>query len=118
MNTRSKGRLGEEVAARFLKNKGYRIVDKNFTTRFGEIDIIAYDNRTLVFIEVKSGKKAKGYHPIEAITKQKLSRIIKTVEIYVHINDLYNKDLRIDGVEVLFDSNREPEINYYKSITL
>jgi putative endonuclease len=80
MNNRAKGFEGEKKALEFLENNGYKIVDKNFYTKFGEIDIIAYKNNTYHFIEVKSGKT---FEPVYNITPKKLQRIIKSAYVYM-----------------------------------
>ena len=77
------GKKGENVAAHYLKKKGYKIVDKNFTTPFGEIDIIAWDGATLVFIEVKTRKSARYGHPFESVTRQKIKKISKVALYYL-----------------------------------
>ena len=83
MNTRKIGNTAEEKACEYLKNKGYKIVERNFYTKFGEIDIIAFKDGVFHFIEVKSGKT---FEPIFNITPVKLKRIIRSVEIYLKQN--------------------------------
>jgi putative endonuclease len=72
------GGKGEDLAVRFLKKKGYRIISKNFKTPLGEIDIIAEDGLTLVFVEVKTRSDDSFGHPFEAVNyrkKEKLRRV-------------------------------------------
>jgi len=76
--SRKLGLIGEEKASKFISQLGFIILDKNFYSRFGEIDIIAIKDDTLHFIEVKSGKNSN-----YAITKNKLDKIIKTVNFYL-----------------------------------
>ena len=80
MNTRKIGNIAEEKACEYLKTKGYKIIDRNFYTKFGEIDIIAYKDEVFHFIEVKSGQS---FEPIYNITPKKLQRIIKSVYVYL-----------------------------------
>ena len=77
--SRAKGNIGEEKAVSFLEERGYRIVDRNYYSRFGEIDIIAKKDEVLHFIEVKSGE----YDPIYQVTARKISKIVKTADIYM-----------------------------------
>ena len=77
---RQEGYLQEEKAAKYLKQKGYRIVARNFYSRYGEIDVIARDGKYLVFVEVKFRKNAKGGHPLEAVDIRKQKRICKTAD--------------------------------------
>jgi len=71
------GREGEEVALEFLRKKGYRILEKNYRTAFGEIDIIARDREVLVFIEVKTRADTTFGYPFEAVTPNKREKIRK-----------------------------------------
>lgn len=92
------GKLAENFAVKFLQNKGYRIIDRNFHSRFGEIDIVAEDGSTLVFVEVKARWSQKFGSPEEAVTPAKLFKIRKTAEYYALINSKTNKKMRIDVV--------------------
>ncbi len=76
--SRAKGNIGEDKAASFLQERGFEIIERNYYSRFGEIDIIAKKDAVLHFVEVKSG----AYDPIYQITPKKLSKILKTAEIY------------------------------------
>ncbi len=77
--SRAKGAIGEDRAIRYLNKNGFRVIERNFYSRFGEIDVVAFKEGVLHFIEVKSGIG----EPIYQITPRKLSRITKTVEIYL-----------------------------------
>lgn len=82
-STRERGQVAESLAAEFLRKKGYRIVERNFECRFGEIDIIARDGDDLVFVEVRSRKSAQCLDPIYSVNKRKQQRIIKTAQVYL-----------------------------------
>lgn len=82
-NTTQKGREAEDFACAFLENNGYKIIERNFNTRFGEIDIIAQKGGILHFVEVKSGT---GFEPIYNISKDKLTKLTKTLNIYLSQN--------------------------------
>ncbi len=71
------GREGEELAVEFCKKKGYRILEKNYRTVFGEIDIIAMDKGVIVFIEVKTRADMAFGYPFEAVTRRKREKIRK-----------------------------------------
>lgn len=79
--SRAKGNIGEDKATLFLQECGYLILERNFYSRFGEIDIIATKEASLHFIEVKSGEEYE--LAIQNITPTKLSRIIKTANVYI-----------------------------------
>ena len=95
--SRAKGNIAEDKASKFLQDKGFMIIDRNFYSRFGEIDIIATKDAVLHFIEVKSGLDYE--LAIQNITPRKLSRFIKTTSVYIKKNSL-NADFMIDAVVV------------------
>ena len=78
--SRAVGDIAEERAAKYLIKNGYEILERNFYSKFGEIDIIAKKGKVLHFIEVKSGKN---FEPIYAITPKKVEKIIKTINYYL-----------------------------------
>jgi len=71
------GKEGEDLAADFLKKKGFRIIEKNYRTVFGEIDIIARDHDVIVFVEVKTRAGNAFGHPFEAVNQKKIEKIRK-----------------------------------------
>lgn len=95
------GTWGEEVAANFLKRKGYEILEKNYRNKIGEIDIIIQKNSTIIFVEVKTRKNLNYGLPCEAITKEKKHHIIRTAIYYMQQNYLCLLDMRVDVVEIL-----------------
>lgn len=96
----SKGAVGEVAAARFLREKGYRILSSNYRCRQGEVDIIAAIGQYIVFVEVKTRGQNAMYSPREAVTLAKQRRLIQTALIYL---SKYPTDLqpRFDVVEVV-----------------
>ncbi len=94
------GDLGEDFATDLLKSKGYKIIDRNFRTKFGEIDIIALDGDVLVFVEVKTRHSRKYGKPEEAVTPRKIFRIRKAGEYYLLTHKNMPKKLRIDVVAI------------------
>ncbi|MFA6195881.1 MAG: YraN family protein [Sulfurimonas sp.] len=95
--SRAKGNLAEESACGFLYDKGFTVVERNFYSRFGEIDIIAIKDEVLYFVEVKSGEDYES--AIQNITRSKLSKIIKTAQIYMSKNSL-DIDFTFDAIIV------------------
>ena len=96
----SKGAVGEVAAARFLREKGFRILSSNYRCRQGEVDIIAAIGQYIVFVEVKTRGQNAMYSPREAVTLAKQRRLIQTALIYL---SKYPTDLqpRFDVVEVV-----------------
>lgn len=103
MNKRSIGNIGEDIAVKWLvKNKNYNILDRNYSTGYGEIDIIAEDGKALVFIEVKFRNGTDFGYPYEAVNKNKQRRICKAALHYVQKK--YNTadiNIRFDVVELI-----------------
>lgn len=79
---RRTGSFWEAQAAEFLQEKGYEILHRNFTSRFGEIDLVARQETYLVFVEVKYRKNGSGGHPLEAVDHRKQRRIFQTAKYY------------------------------------
>jgi putative endonuclease len=96
------GRRGEDMAAERLANRGYRIIERNFRTREGEVDLIAWDGPVLAFIEVKA-RRGRAYGlPEESITATKSKRLIAVAYAYMQEMDEPPEDWRIDAVAIEF----------------
>lgn len=103
------GREGEEIAANFLQKKGYKIIDKNFRCKIGEIDIIAIgSNKTLVFIEVKTRGSEEFGTPLEAINSRKLKSLIHVAQYYKLVHPKLPEQLRIDAISVKLSNDQKP----------
>jgi putative endonuclease len=107
---------GEEIAADFLKKHGYKIISRNFHSRFGEIDIIAFEP-PIVFVEVKLRSNNYFGTPLKSITCSKLEKPKKTAYYFLTLNNPSNSDFRFDAVEIFRDGD-EMDINQVKNITL
>ena len=99
-STREKGLRSEEIARRYLTAKGYRILDVNFQTRMGEIDIIARHRDTVVFIEVKSSTGNGFGSPLDRVPPWKQRRIIRVSQAYLVKNRLQDAQSRYDVVAI------------------
>jgi putative endonuclease len=98
---RKRGTLGEDVAASFLERQGYSIVEKNYYYQHGEIDIIAQEQETLVFVEVKTRRSTRFGEPQESVTPKKQELLRRTAEGYVAERELNDIECRFDVVSVL-----------------
>lgn len=96
--SRQKGNFAEDRAIDYLQELGFLVIDRNYYSRFGEVDIIATKEKVLHFVEVKSGE----YDPIYQITPSKLSKIQKTAQIYMSKKRL-DMDFCIDALIVTED---------------
>lgn len=112
------GKIGEEWAAKYLKEKGYTIIRRNFRCRQGEIDIIGKEKEELVFIEVKTRTNKKYGEPIEAVNNIKKKHIIRAIEFYLYTNQLTNEQVRIDIIEVYIHNCKKENytINHIENV--
>ena len=110
------GKLGENLATKYIISLGYKILERNFRCKFGEIDIIAKDKQELVFIEVKTRTNTKFGNPAEAVNSIKKSHILKTAKYYLYIHKLSNKRIRIEVIEIYLSNKYY--INHIKQIEI
>ena len=94
------GRKGEELAVGFLRNAGYRLVERNYRCRFGEIDIVAMDGSTIVFIEVKSRRTESFGVPQLAVGRDKQKKISRIALNYLQEKNITTRNARFDVVAV------------------
>ena len=99
------GKLGEDIAVNYLKQKGYKILDRNFECRQGELDIIALDEKEIVFIEVKTRTSNRYGYPSEAVNKIKQKHMLQTIKYYLYVRNLSDEFVRIDVIEVYIKDN-------------
>ena len=103
-NNKFIGDLGERIAEKYLLGIGYKILDKNFRYKTGEIDLIGKDCEFITFIEVKTRTSSYFGFPREAVTLLKQQKIYKTAEIYILQKKLFKSDFRFDVVEVFLSN--------------
>ncbi|MCQ2506515.1 MAG: YraN family protein [Lachnospiraceae bacterium] len=110
-NKRTVGKEYEDISTKYLQDNGLVIIERNFYTKFGEIDIIARDNKTIVFVEVKYRKQECNYQALEAVTPIKMKRITKSAYAYIMfkklpMNGFYRFDcIGITGKEIIWIKN-------------
>lgn len=110
------GRQGENIASNFLRKLGHKIIGRNYRTKCGEIDIIARDKETLVFVEVKTRSDVEMGYPELNITPSKLQNFRSSVQIYVSENNVTcGYSLDVLSVDL---SKTPPEITHFKNITM
>jgi putative endonuclease len=112
---RKTGISGESIAARMLQDKGYTILERNFSNRFGEIDIIAKDKDTLVFVEVKAKTGVEYGTPEEMVGRGKLQRIRNMATLYMKGKLV---PCRIDVVAIVLGENNDVvRLTHYENVT-
>jgi len=118
MRQQSLGKLGESLAVKHLRNKGYKILGRNFRSKFGEIDIIAIHENDLVFIEVKTRWSQSFGPPEEAITPWKIRRMIKAGQYFQMLHPNPPESLRLDAVAIDLDAQGKLQrIEIIKNLT-
>lgn len=107
------GKDAEERAAIFLQSKGYKILKRNYKTKFSEIDIVAIDKGVICFVEVKARHSNLFGEPADAVTPAKQRQISKTAICYLKENNLLERSARFDVVSLLYSQDL-PEIDLIK----
>lgn len=100
------GRYGEDRACEYLESLGYQLIERNFRCKDGELDIVAQDGKTLVFVEVKTRSTQFAGHPFEAITLDKQARIRRLVAFWCSRYEVSQVQVRIDAIAVLLRAGR------------
>ena len=114
MNSRMKGTLGEQMAARYLREKGYLVCAANYSYGSGEIDIIAEKKKLMCFVEVKTRIQGGMYPPADAVDYKKQENIKSSAAAYMNSFSLKNK-MRYDIIEVILSDNNDlVSINHIK----
>jgi putative endonuclease len=108
------GKAAEKAAVDFLKVQGYKIRERNYRTRFGEIDIIAQDKDVICFVEVKARHSLNLGSPEEAVFARKQKQISKAAIYYLKMNKLLEKHARFDVLALLY-KDKVPEISLIKN---
>jgi len=117
MEKKERGNVGEALAEKYLKEKGYKILDRNFFSYCGEIDIVALDGDVVVFVEVKTRSSNAFGSPIEAITPTKQSNMTKTARYFLQKNNLFDRvQTRFDGISIMCSNVLDYEIEHIKNI--
>ncbi len=115
MSNLQTGNTGETIACDFLKKLGYKIIERNYRIRGGELDIICQDGDDLVFVEVKTRNSHEYGDPAEAVTPHKIRFLIRSVQFYLNKYDLFSHPYRLDAITVDFLENGK--IEHFKNIT-
>ena len=109
------GEFGEGISESYLKNSGYKILEKNFKCKCGEIDLIASNDGCICFIEVKTRYGTNFGMPSESVIFSKQHKINKTAQVYILRKNINNWNFRFDVIEVILNSdNNEFSVNHIK----
>lgn len=111
------GMEGEDCVAQYLQKIGYKIIERNFSCKQGEIDFIAKDKNEYVFIEVKTRQNCNYGRPIEAVTNTKQKHIYNATKYYLYSHHLENNYIRFDVIEV-YKNKSQFYINHIKQVDI
>ena len=106
MKPKPLGRKGENLAASYLREQGWEILERNYRTRLGEIDLVCRDHESIVFVEVKTRASADFARPDESVTQRKQAKLRRLVEEYLVAHRLEASDVRFDVLGVTLGSHR------------
>lgn len=110
------GNRGERHAAKFLRRKGYKILAKQFSNRFGEIDIIAQDGDSLVFVEVKTRRSTVAGQPYEAVDSRKQRQMTRVALAFLKRRGWLERRARFDVVSLIWPQDaRHPTVRHYEN---
>ena len=110
------GRIGEQLAKEYLLKNNYEIIDENYKTKYGEIDLIFEKNNQLVFVEVRTKKNETFGSPEESLDKKKLRKILLNAKSYISIKK-WQKESRIDAICIVLNNNNSiNRLNHYENI--
>lgn len=109
------GRVGEEIAARALLARGYAIVERRYRTEYGEIDIVAEDGETLVFVEVRARATAEFGTAAESVTEGKKRKVSRMAADYLARRHVADRPCRFDVVAIDNALGEEPEVAVYQA---
>ena len=112
------GSLGESIASSYIGRLGYKIVKRNYKSRLGEIDIIATDKGTLVFIEVKTRRTDRFGPPVDAVDQKKRARLIRSAMGYINRTKRYGDSIRFDVVSVTIKGRWRKKVTLIKNAFL
>jgi len=115
LTKKSFGDEGEKLAKKYLKDQDYEIIDSNFRTRFGEIDVIARDGDVWVFCEVKARRGIAYGLPEEAVTFRKQNKIVHAALNYIREKKLGEISWRVDVISIIMPVDKKPKIKLNKN---
>ena len=109
------GKSGEEIALHYLEDKKYKIIARGFRLFRGEIDIIAFDRKTLVFVEVKTRKSRDFGLPEESVTPSKQRQIRRIAQGFLAKNNFQDVECRFDVISLSFNENKGYSVRHIKN---
>lgn len=117
MKTVEKGQIAEELACRYLVKMGLKILDRNYRSKQAEVDIVAYDGKEIVFVEVRSKNSCDYGRPEETVDLNKQKSVRQASEAYIYEKRISNVGVRFDVIAVVTDYNlqQKSEITHFRN---
>ena len=117
-NNKIIGGIGEELAAKFLISNGFDILDRNPTSRWGELDIVAEKSHIIYFVEVKTRISTRQGSPYEAVSGMKLRHLQRTIQYYILSHNLQKRQFQLDIISVELNADRSVKnIKRYEDVS-
>ena len=113
-STKEIGRIGEDIAVQYLEEKGFTVLDRNYNFEHGEIDIVAYQGRFIVFVEVKTRSSASYGEPEMAIDSKKRQQLLLVAEAWMHERRMTGAPARFDVIAIMRPQTSREEIRHYE----
>jgi putative endonuclease len=117
MDSKELGRFGEKIAQNYLKNKGYKILARNFKRKWGEVDIVAKEKKKIIFVEVKTILEKEGFFAEDEIDQRKKRQLIKMAQIYLQeLKIPLDSSWQIDIIAIEISPDfKKAKIKHYKN---
>ena len=110
------GRYGEDVAEAHVRDRGWDVLDRNWRTSDGELDLVALDGDELVVIEVKTRRSTAYGHPAEAVTGRKLARVRRLAAQWLAAHDAHPASVRVDVIAVLLPARGAAQVDHLEGV--
>ncbi len=111
---RQRGNEGEDIAAAFLEAKGYTILERNYFFEHAEVDIVAFEENMIVFVEVKMRKNTRFGQPAEFVTPKKQALVLKAAEAWLYERKMIGSPVRFDVIGIIQHENETPDIQHFE----
>ena len=111
---RTLGERGEAIAARYLKRRGFKIVARRDRSRLGELDLVAVEGRTIVFVEVKTRRSARKGQPTEAVDHAKQCQLTRAALTFLKSHGLLEEQARFDVIAIIWPKGVSPRIEHFR----
>lgn len=114
-SSKATGDRGEELAAAYLETKGYTILEKNYFFQRAEVDLVAWEDSCIVFVEVKYRSSTTFGHPDESVGQKKMANIYRAAEAWIYERKMEGSPVRFDVISIVQKGEQAPDIRHYEN---